>query len=387
MSNSPLVDLVRYSPFHTPMTDKVNSVITIHHVGKRATAEEIGSTAQSRGGAANYGIGCDGKVILCIDECNSSHASSSQTNDRKAVTIEVSNSDTGGDYPVSDEVLEKLIQLCVDICQRNGIPYLNFTGDVDGNMTMHAWVGEDSNYTGCPGQYLASRFPQIANEVNRRLGSDFHSPDKPSKYERGDAVQLKPGALYYDNHLTPDWLQGKMLYIRNVYGKYYDVSVYAEGDSVTGRVHEKYLVSLEEPEEPETETPAAAALPIGSIIQLSEDAVYTTGRAVPEWVHKSTLYLRDWLTEHVIAFSVFREGGITGFVDVKYVVLEDKKDEPAEPAPELPAPEEVQPETDMPEKDEPDTEAPGAPYKVTVTIVEERNGFGKMENGGWIPLK
>lgn len=383
MSNSPLVDIVRYSPYHTRMTDKRNTVITIHHAAGVCSAEGLGSTAQTRGGAANYGIGNDGRVVLCIDECNSSHASSCQTNDRKAVTIEVSNSDTGGDYPVSDEVLEKLIRLCVDICQRNNIPYLNFTGDVDGNMTMHAWFGEDSNYTGCPGQYLADRFPYIANEVNRRLGSDFHSPDKPSKYERGDAVQLKPGALYYNNYLTPDWLQGKLLYIRNVYGKYYDVSVYAEGDSVTGRVHEKYLVSLEEPEEPETETTAAAALPIGSIIQLSEDAVYTTGRAVPEWVHKSTLYLRDWLTENVIAFSVFREGGITGFVDAKYVVL----DKPAEPAPEPPAPEEVQPEAGMPEKDEPDTEAPRAPYEVTVTIVEERNGFGKMENGGWIPLK
>ena len=343
MSNSPLVDMVRYSPFHTPMTDKVNSGITIHYYGDVATAEEIGSTAQSRGGAANYGIGCDCKVILCIDECNSSHASSSQTNDRKSVTIEVSNSDTSGDYPVSDEVMEKLIQLCVDICQRNHIPYLNFTGDVDGNLTMHAWFGEDSNYTGCPGQYLASRFPQIANEVNSRLGSDFRSPDKPNKYDRGDAVQLKPGALYYDNHLTPAWLQGKMLYIRNVFGKYYDVSIYAQGEGITGRVHEKYLVSLEEPEEPQEPESKPGTLEIGSVIRLKEDAVYTTGRAVPEWVRESTLYLRDWLTEDVAAFSVFQEGGITGYVNRKYIVAEPA-DEPVEPAPEAPAPEEIKPE-------------------------------------------
>ena len=41
----------------------------------------------------------------------------------------------------------------------------------------------------------------------------------------------------------------------------------------------------------------------------------------------------------------------------------------------------------VPEADEPDNEAPSVPYDVTVTIVEERNGFGRMENGGWIPLE
>lgn len=380
MSNSNLVDYTRYSPFYTPMTDKKISVITPHIAAAVISVEGLGAAAQSRGGAGNYGIGFDGRFGLYVDEKNRAHTSGNYQNDQKAITIEVSNSDTGGDWPVSDLVLGKLVDLCEDICRRYDIPYLNFTGDTDGNMTMHAWFQN----TGCPGPYLSGKIPWIANEVNRRLGSDFHSPDKPNKYDRGDAVQLKKGAAYFDGKECPAWLQGKLLYIRNVYGKYYDISIYPEETKgITGRVKEKYLVSLEEPEE---ETPVKAERPeVGSVIRLADDAVYTTGKAVPEWVRKMTLYLREWVNDDVAAFSVYQTGGITGYVNRKYIMAEPS-DKPVEPAPEAPAPEEIQPEVNVPKADEPDTEAPSVPYTVTVTIVEERGGFGRMKNGHWLPL-
>lgn len=80
----------------------------------------------------------------------------------------MSNSATGGNWPVSDAVLAKLIDLCVDICQRNGIEKLNFTGNANGNLTMHKYF----EATVCPGPYLESKFPYIAEEVNKRLAGD-----------------------------------------------------------------------------------------------------------------------------------------------------------------------------------------------------------------------
>ena len=85
----------------------------------------------------------------------------------------------------------------------------------------------------------------------------------------------------------------------------------------------------------------------------------------------------------MIAFSVYQTGGITGYVDAKYLVQE----EPAGPAPEPALPEKQEPEEVNPQPEQPSTEAPSVPYTVTVTIVEERDGFGRMDNGGWIPLK
>jgi hypothetical protein len=83
------------------------------------------------------------------------------------VTIEVANITGAPDWKVSDIALNKTIDLCVDICKRNNIKRLNFTGDKTGNLTMHKWFAA----TACPGPYLESKFPYIANEVNKRLNS------------------------------------------------------------------------------------------------------------------------------------------------------------------------------------------------------------------------
>ena len=82
------------------------------------------------------------------------------------MTIEVANDGKGPEWHVSDKALQKTIELCADICRRNGIERLNFTGDSSGNLTMHKMFAA----TTCPGPYLESKLPYIANEVNKRLG-------------------------------------------------------------------------------------------------------------------------------------------------------------------------------------------------------------------------
>lgn len=172
MSNSPLVDYVRISPNSTNPRKNPISVITIHHMAGNLSVESCGAVfaPTSRQASSNYGIGTDGRVGLYVDEANRSWCSSNAANDNKAVTIEVANDDTtSGTWHVSDTALAKLIDLCVDICKRNGIPKLSYTGDKSGNLTMHKWFAA----TACPGPYLESKFPYIAAEVNKRLtGAD-----------------------------------------------------------------------------------------------------------------------------------------------------------------------------------------------------------------------
>ena len=66
---------------------------------------------------------------------------------------------------MSDKALNKLVELCVDICNRNNITKLNYTGDSSGNLTHHNMFVA----TTCPGPYLQSKLPRLANEVNKRL--------------------------------------------------------------------------------------------------------------------------------------------------------------------------------------------------------------------------
>lgn len=168
MSNSKLVIYTKISPNSTnPRNHKIDT-ITIHHMAGNLSVETCGNVfaPASRQASSNYGIDSDGRVGLYVNEMNRSWCTSSRENDHRAVTIEVANDEIGGNWHVSDKALTTLIDLCVDICQRNGIEKLNYTGDKSGNLTMHKWFAN----TNCPGPYLESKFPYIAAEVNERLG-------------------------------------------------------------------------------------------------------------------------------------------------------------------------------------------------------------------------
>ena len=169
MSNSSLTQYIDRS------TDNWNdrrykiSRITIHHAAGVCRVEDFSSILRSgREVSWNYAIGNDGKIGLFVDENHRAWTSCNQENDHRAITIEVSNSYAGDDWPVSSEAYESLLNLCTDICRRNDISELTYTGSLEGsNLTMHCWFAS----TLCPGPYLKSKFPDIVKEVNRRLVS------------------------------------------------------------------------------------------------------------------------------------------------------------------------------------------------------------------------
>lgn len=184
MSNSKLVSYTRLSPNYSARNKKIDT-ITIHHMAGNLSVESCGAifATPERQASSNYGIGSDGRIGLYVEEKHRSWCSggtknvngiTGRDNDFRAVTIEVANDGGAPDWHVSDKALEATIALCVDICQRNGIEKLNFTGDVYGNLTMHSFYA----WTECPGKYLESKFPYIAQEVNKRLSAA--SNDSPT---------------------------------------------------------------------------------------------------------------------------------------------------------------------------------------------------------------
>lgn len=173
MSYSVLTDHVKISPNKSIRKDatynptgKIDAIV-IHHVAGNATVESIGNifVNPARQASSNYGVGTDGRVGCYAEEEYRSWCSGNRGIDYRAITIEVANCKGEPNWEVSDQALEATIALCVDICRRHGFR-LNYTGDKSGNLHMHKWY----QATGCPGNYLASKFPYIAEEVNRRLG-------------------------------------------------------------------------------------------------------------------------------------------------------------------------------------------------------------------------
>lgn len=186
MSNSPLVSYVRISPNKTsPRKDKITK-ITIHHMAGNLSVQTCGNVfaPSSRQASSNYGIDSKGNVGMYVEEKDRAWTSSNAANDNCAVTIEVANDGGSPNWHVSDTALSKLIDLCVDICVRNGIEKLNYTGDKNGNLTRHNMFAK----TTCPGPYLESKFPYIADEVNKRLQGTIDPEPTPTDIKPGDTV-------------------------------------------------------------------------------------------------------------------------------------------------------------------------------------------------------
>lgn len=187
MSNSSLVSYTKLSPNCSPRTEKITK-ITIHHAAVvNASLAGLGNgfAKPSRQASSNYGIDCNGNIGMFVEEKNRAWTSSNKDNDNRAVTIEVANSSGAPDWKISDKALAALIKLCVDICKRNGIKKLNFTGDASGNLTMHCYF----TATACPGPYLKSKFKYIAQEVNKRL-APAHKPTTTPTSDKLYRVQV-----------------------------------------------------------------------------------------------------------------------------------------------------------------------------------------------------
>lgn len=165
--NSPLTQYVYLTANAAFPRERPIDTITIHHMAGAPELENLGAefAKADRRASANYGIDVNGRVGLFVEEANRAWTSSNVENDSRAVTIEVANDEVGGMWHVSDASYRALIDLCVDICRRNGIEELNFTGDTSGNLTIHKMFSE----TECPGLYLQSKLLDIANEVNAQL--------------------------------------------------------------------------------------------------------------------------------------------------------------------------------------------------------------------------
>lgn len=185
-SNSSLVSYTKLSPNHSGQRTHVIDRITPHCVVGQASVETLGSifAKTAKQASSNYGIGADGRVGMYVEEKNRSWCSSSNANDQRAVTIECA-SDASEPYAFRDAVYNKLVELCVDICRRNGKTKLLWLGTKTKSLnyspasnemvlTVHRWFARKS----CPGSWMYARMGELAETVTARLGGSAETEPK-----------------------------------------------------------------------------------------------------------------------------------------------------------------------------------------------------------------
>lgn len=260
MSNSALVDYTRISPNRTQNRRYDITRISIHCVVGQCSVETLGSifAPTSRQASCNYGIGPDGRVGMYCEEKDRSWCTSSADNDHRAITIETA-SDTKHPYAVREKPYEVLLDLCEDICRRNGKKKLLWIPDKDKALaykpakdemllTVHRWFANKS----CPGDYLYSRHGEIAAEVTKRLSgeqtpSKKEEPTVPTtsaakKIKKGDLVSIKKGATYYNGKDIPSWVEAKKWYVDSVGGSRVVINKSEDGkNEIMSPINAKYL--------------------------------------------------------------------------------------------------------------------------------------------------
>lgn len=190
MSNSPLVVYSNLSPNHSGKRTMPIDRITPHCVVGHLSVESVGYIFANpkRMASSNYCIDDKGRIGMFVPENYRSWCSSSEANDQRAVTIECA-SDKEHPYAMTNIVYSTLIDLCADICKRNGKNKLLWLGDKDKSLeykpaknemllTVHRWF--DARL--CPGDWLVSRLDDLAKKVTDKL--------KPSSEEIIYRIQI-----------------------------------------------------------------------------------------------------------------------------------------------------------------------------------------------------
>lgn len=331
MSNSGLVVYTKLSPNHSGQRTHSIDRITPHCVVGQLSCESICGcfTSPEREPSCNYGIGTDGRISLCVEEKNRSWCSSSNANDQRAVTIECS-SDKTAPYAMTDAVYAALIDLCTDICKRNGKSKLLWFGDKNKTLayepkademiiTVHRWFANKS----CPGDWLYNRLGDLAAKVTSRLGGGSQQPSGTLYRVQTGAYKQKANA---DAQLAKVKAAGFDTYMVQA-GGYYKIQVgayskKANADAMAAKLKAAGFdtyITTEQGKAVSSSGSAAASLVVGDEVKLASNApVYGSSTKFSSWVYSSTLYVRE-ISGNRIVISTQKTGAITGAVDKKYL--------------------------------------------------------------------
>ena len=259
MSNSSLVT-VRVPAHPSNYTKGRNTKITditIHHMAGVLSAEQCGGifARAGRNGSSHYGIGNGGEIGQYVDESDTAWTNSNWPSNCRSVTIETSNSATGGEWPVGDAAYNSLIKLVADIAKRNNLGTL-VAGQ---NLTWHSMFAA----TTCPGDYLRARVEEIArkaNEINSGGPAPTPTPTPTGDFNVGDNVRP---IKYVDYNGTPLIKTSGYYTISQING---DRAVLTSGGVVYAAVNTNNLQKVDAQAPAPAPTPAPAGFKVGDVV-------------------------------------------------------------------------------------------------------------------------
>ena len=339
-TNSPLISATILSPNHSGQRTHAIDTITPHCVVGQCSVESLGAifAPASREASSNYGIGYDGRVGMYVEEKNRSWCTSSNANDQRAVTIECA-SDAYEPYAFKDAVYESLINLCVDICKRNGKTKLIWFGDKNKTLnytpasnemllTVHRWFANKS----CPGEWMYQRMGDLASKVTARLGGATPTPTpQPVPINTGDPLYYVQVGAYAkkgnaDNMLNKVKSLGfKDAFIKKV-GDLYKVQLGAfskkeNADRMLNKAKAAGLTAfIAQGNKPSNDPKPAQQIKVGSNVKIKQGAkTYDGSTTLASFVYDWVLQVSEISGDRVV---VTHNGQVTAAVKLSDCILQ-----------------------------------------------------------------
>jgi peptidoglycan hydrolase-like protein with peptidoglycan-binding domain len=171
----------------------INGVV-IHHVAGTNGLSYV-ANANTRNSHPTYHIANSGAVTGIVHPERRPY-STGGTPDPNAVTFEIDNSSVGGDWPVSSEAVEALIDVIVFHASQSPRAGKGFALNQKDVTQAEFFIAWHSQYkaTACPGPFLNSQLDYIVSECNKRASSPAQpsapKPSAPSKPSANRVVKL-----------------------------------------------------------------------------------------------------------------------------------------------------------------------------------------------------
>ena len=140
----------------------------IHHVAGTNGLSYV-ANANTRNSHPTYHIARSGAVTGIVNPERRPHSTGGAP-DPNAVSFEIDNSSTGGDWPISSESLEALIDVIVFHASQSPRAGKGFAKNQPSVAQPEFFIAWHSQYksTACPGPFIMSQLDYIVDECNKR---------------------------------------------------------------------------------------------------------------------------------------------------------------------------------------------------------------------------
>lgn len=196
------------------------------------------------------------------------------------------------------------------------------TGKVNG---ISGNVDTDIAYKDYPSIIRSNKLNGFTNAEQKPVSPVKPDPVAESSVKEGDVVSIAKNAVYYNGGDVPDWVVTKQWVVKECSGDRAVIDKSVDGkNSICSPINTKYLTVVKKDDEPSTpQAPAAEAkIKKNDIVAVAKNAVYYSGKDVPDWV-----IAKKWIVKEVsgdravIDKSADGKNAICSPINVKYLTV------------------------------------------------------------------